>query len=310
MAKSLKFDSPHLPFLHCISGDVGLTNGELIIIKATPVEQQEERIAVNLTCGDAVDSDKRSNIALHWNVRFDTTPKGIVLNTLINDVWQHEKVMPSYLHYNEPFELRIIALADKFNIFLNSKHFCDYPHQIPLNLVNHLHIYGCCRITSIEVRSGSEHAHDASKLADFIYSPHIDPPVPHEVLIPRGVHPTAQFLITGVCKQKPTAFTVNFFTAKDECALHFNVRFTAKPPVIVRNTHRAGVWEEEERAIQVPNFPFRPGGSFDLKFVTADDEFLIFIDGAQVCTYKHRVHPQQIHRLQISGDVKLTRVHV
>lgn len=309
--------SPSLPLVLPINDKTDVNSGDLIIVKAVPHLHDDyvERFAINFTTGDRVEGDSIDDIILHFNVRMESSRKEIVLNTLINNTWGHEKRMPNYLQFGEPFEVRFLVTADKFNIALNGKHFCDYAHRVPVKNIRFVHIYGCLNVDVVEIvleadkvlTPDSHPTKDGQMMSPFIYSPHIKPAVPHTILLPRGLHPPHQILISATVKKAPRRFAINFGCGENDIAFHLNPRWDTKPPELVRNTLRNGNWEVEERSMSLP---FAIGGTFDMKIVCDLDQFLVFVNSDLLFAYKHRIHPQLIDRILIDGDLHLLRVHV
>jgi hypothetical protein len=84
-----------------------LTNGQIVIVKATPIRSNtEKRIEINLACGSKVANDRhRDNVALHFNVRFDTNE--LVLNSYADGEWNDTEIKfkNDCIAYDQVFEV-------------------------------------------------------------------------------------------------------------------------------------------------------------------------------------------------------------
>nr|XP_056707950.1 galectin-related protein A-like [Euleptes europaea] len=124
-----------------------------------------------------------------------------------------------------------------------------------------------------------------------------------------GLRPTMKITIMGVICPNPKSFSVTLLCdpmdASTEVALLFAVNFTEKS--IVRNSRIAGKWGKEEKTI--PYFPFTTGDSFKMELLCEHQQIRILLDGRQLCDFTYRIVPmQRVTNLQISGDLKLTKV--
>uniref|UniRef100_A0A6J0U4A0 Galectin n=1 Tax=Pogona vitticeps TaxID=103695 RepID=A0A6J0U4A0_9SAUR len=126
-----------------------------------------------------------------------------------------------------------------------------------------------------------------------------------------GLRPTMKITIMGVICSTPKSFSVTLLCdpidghASKDIGLSLIVSFTEKS--IVRNSRIAGKWGKEERTI--PYFPFTPEDSFKMELFCEHQQIRVLLDGRQLCSFSHRVQPvQRVTALQISGDLKLTKV--
>ncbi|XP_028581528.2 galectin-related protein A-like isoform X1 [Podarcis muralis] len=124
-----------------------------------------------------------------------------------------------------------------------------------------------------------------------------------------GLRPTMKITIMGVICPAPKSFSVTLLCdpmdANLDIGLLFAVSFLEKS--IVRNSRIAGKWGKEEKTI--PYFPFTTGESFKMELLCEHQQIRVLLDGRQLCSFTHRVQPmQRVTALQISGDIKLTKV--
>ncbi|XP_054828562.1 galectin-related protein A-like [Eublepharis macularius] len=124
-----------------------------------------------------------------------------------------------------------------------------------------------------------------------------------------GLRPTMKITIMGVICPNPKSFSVTLLCdpmdSSMDVGLLLVVNFTDKS--IVRNSRIAGKWGKEEKTI--PYFPFTAGDSFKMELLCEHQQIRILLDGRQLCDFSHRLVPMQtVTNLQISGDLKLTKV--
>uniref|UniRef100_A0A8D0BRY7 Galectin n=1 Tax=Salvator merianae TaxID=96440 RepID=A0A8D0BRY7_SALMN len=124
-----------------------------------------------------------------------------------------------------------------------------------------------------------------------------------------GLRPAMKIVIMGVICPSPKSFSVTLLCdavdASKDIGLLLVVSFVDKS--IIRNSRIAGKWGKEERTI--PYFPFTAGDSFKMEILCEHQQLRVLLDGRQLCSFSHRVQPmQRVSALQISGDLKLTKV--
>lgn len=120
------------------------------------------------------------------------------------------------------------------------------------------------------------------------------------------------FVIAGKTIDAATNFAVNLACGKSteaDIPLHISVRFHNES--IIRNTLQEGSWGEEENdenLLSAPN-PIISGCYFKFYILVADDKFHIAINEQPFCTYNFRMPLEEIHAINIVGDVQcVTRV--
>lgn len=173
MADVKKIVRPAVPF----STEIQLCPGRAILIRGNVVDSgslwvrcsaiilrisEYKRFAINLSCGRLLQGDHIDDVALHINPRFDTkkwllgkADNFIVLNTLVNNVWQLEHRCENTMYVGKPFSLRILVLKDYYKITLNGKHMADFMHRISIDRVRCLYISGeAVSVEQIEIQGG------------------------------------------------------------------------------------------------------------------------------------------------------------
>ncbi|XP_057276164.1 galectin-related protein A-like [Pezoporus wallicus] len=136
------------------------------------------------------------------------------------------------------------------------------------------------------------------------------PKVEHYVgEIKGGLRPAMKLTVIGMVHSNPKSFSVTLLCdtvdANKDVGLLFTVNFSDKS--ITRNARIAGKWGREEKTI--PYFPFTAGDTFKMELLCEHQQIRVLLDGRQLCDFTHRIQPLNLVKaLQISGDIKLTKV--
>jgi len=241
-----------------------------------------KKFDVNLTTGPNVDGYNGDNIALHISWR--EKEKTIVFNSFENGQWKkEERHGGSAVHEGKPFDLRVRAHDDRFEIFLEHKKLADFNYRLPLNAITHVFVTGDVQLQAL-AWEGNYY------------------PIPYRGGIPGSFGPGRKLFITGVPEHNVNKFEINLYSGND-IALHYNPRFHDK--IVVRNTRRGGSWEHEERE---GKFPFVKDKQFDLVIVSEGDALQIFVDGEHQSTFVNRIPAFSIDGLGIEGDLQLQAI--
>lgn len=252
-----------------------------MIVKGSTIEESQ-RFTVNLHCKSADFSG--NDVPLHISVRFDEGK--IVFNSLTNGEWGKEERKSIPFKRGEPFDIRIRAHDDHFQVLCDQKEFKDYEHRLPLASISHLSIDGDLYLN---------HVHWGGKYY----------PVPYESGISQGLGVDKSLLIFGCPEKKAKRFNINLLKKNGDIALHFNPRFDEK--AVVRNALEAGEWGNEEREGKIP---FEKGVCFDLVVKNEPYAFQITVNGERFCSFAHRTDPHNIAGIQIQGDLELTGIQI
>ncbi|CDW59317.1 galectin [Trichuris trichiura] len=255
-----------------------------------PIQPGQSLIVKGLVCGDRFDINftagpnipDHDNVVLHLSCR--QNEKAIVLNSYEGGEWKKEVRFKTPFKVGEPFDVRIRAHDDRYEIFADHKHLGDFKHRLALTATTHVNIQGQCEVNAV-LWEGNYYS------------------VPYKTSI-TGFAPGRRLFVSGIAVDSPKRFAVNFFS-KDDIALHFNVRFDEKK--VVRNTLKGGAWGKEDR---VGGFPFEKKKNFDLLFVCEEDTIQIYINDDHFCHYAHHIPPKQIDAVEIEGDIELQLIHI
>lgn len=255
--------------------------GQTLIVKGSTIEESQ-RFTVNLHSKSADFSG--NDIPLHISVRFDEGK--IVMNSFSNGEWGKEDRKSIPFKKGDPFDIRIRAHDDHFQVFCDRKEFKDYEHRLPLSSITHLSIDGDLYLN--QVHWGGKYY-----------------PVPYESGISQGFGPEKSLLIFGCPEKKGKRFVVNLLKKNGDIALHLNPRFDEK--AVVRNSLESNEWGNEEREGKMP---FEKGVLFDLVIKNEPYAFQIFVNGERFCSFSHRTDPENIAGIQISGDVEISGIQI
>ncbi|XP_061916902.1 galectin-4-like [Entelurus aequoreus] len=138
---------PTIPYMGPIYG--GLREGASIYFHGS-VPDNITRFFINLLCGQSESSD----IALHFNPRFDGRDK-VVFNTRQGASWdQEEKVRDMPFSKGEAFEMVIVCSSQGYQIKVDGKDFHTFQHRLPWARVCGLQIGGDVSIQTINIMGG------------------------------------------------------------------------------------------------------------------------------------------------------------
>ncbi|XP_069577036.1 galectin-4-like isoform X16 [Brachyistius frenatus] len=138
---------PKIPYLGPIYG--GLRDGVSIYIQGSTPEDIT-RFFINLHCGESESSD----IAMHFNPRFDGWDK-VVFNSCQKGDWQsQEKIRSMPFSKGKSFEMVIMVTSQGYQIKVNGKDFHMFPHRLPVERVCAMQIGGDVSVQTINVIGG------------------------------------------------------------------------------------------------------------------------------------------------------------
>jgi hypothetical protein len=249
-------------------------------------ETDQEAVVILSTTDKGRDSP---DIPFYFSIDFGK--KQVIINDKKNNEFGKEQKVCGGLfskmlfHAGESFDLRVRAYNDKFEIRVDGKHVCDFEHRQPITSIQHLFIDGPLSLQLISL-AGQNYA------------------VPYETQLTGGLKPGRKLFISGV-PVKSDQFTINLMTSNKDIALHFNARFGEKK--VVRNSQQKGEWQNEEKE---GKFPFTKEVLFDLTFDNEPYSIQVFVNKERFCSFAHRLDPNSIVGLQVSGDIDLQQVHV
>jgi len=269
-----------VPFVSRLSGP--LTAGQTLVIHGR-VMPNAKRFEVNLLSG-APDIDNHMGSApLHCSIRFDE--KKIVLNTFQGGEWGKEERHSNPFKVGEPFDLRIRAHEDKFEVSADQKEIAEFKSRQPLSSIQFFTIKG--EVTLKGVHWGGRYYN-----------------LPHEQGFEGGhLRSGARVFIYGI----PTGdrFEIDLLGRNGDILFHYNPRMGEKK--VVRNAMIGGTWGAEEREGQ---FPFKKNIGFDLAIQNEPYSIQIYEGGEHLGTFAHRTgNPNQDYvGLRVAGNLELTAI--
>ncbi|XP_004441552.1 PREDICTED: galectin-4 [Ceratotherium simum simum] len=311
--------NPTLPYNQPIPG--GLSVGMSVYIQGVPSEHMR-RFFVNFMVGQSPESD----VAFHFNPRFDGLDK-VVFNAKQGGQWgREEKKREMPFHKGAPFELVFMVQAEHYKVVVNGSPFYEFRHRLPLQMVTHLQVDGDVQLQSINFIGGQPPPHQQPRgfpphpgppghghhhqnvLPTMEGPPAFNPPVPFMRRLQGGLTPRRTIIIKGFVPPTSRRFVINFKAGSSgDVALHINPRVAEG--VVVRNSFLNGSWGSEERKIS--HNPFGAGQFFDLSIRCGTDRFKVYVNGQHLFDFSHRFPDfQRVDVLEIQGDVTLSYVQV
>ncbi|KAM4642591.1 galectin-4-like [Discoglossus pictus] len=325
MAGCAPIYNPTVPFQSAILG--GISDGKRVTIQGQ-VHSHAKRIAVNFVCFN-------NDIAFHFNPRFDEGPV-LVCNTQQQNKWgteERKNHMP--FQKNTYFDLNIIVLGHAFQVSVNGQFILEYRHRVSYQTIQSLHISGDVSLTTV-IFSGQQAQmlpapppYSATpNFAQNMFAAHVvqstmmqpvcqvpmnkrgpvtisNPVMPFQSVIQGNMTRNRNIIIVGTVPYGADKFKVDLVNSMTRNTyLHINPRF--REGALVRNTQDRGNWGPEERAISY--MPFAPGQGFQMEIRNEGSHFGVYVNGAKSFTYVHRLPPNQIDMIEVSGDVNLSYV--
>lgn len=310
--------NPKLPYNARIPG--GLSIGMSVYIQGVANEDMK-RFSVNFKTGPDPDSD----IALHFNPRFDGWDK-VVFNTHQGGKWgSEEKKRSMPFRKGTPFELVFMVLAEHYKVVVNGNPFYEFGHRIPPQMVTHLQVNGDLTLQSINFIGGNTAPNQMPMVPPAYPGPGVapqppvnlpameappvfNPTVPYTGRLQGGLMTRRTIIIKGFVPPSAKRFAINFKVGgTGDIALHINPRLDDH--VVVRNSLQNGAWGAEERNLAYN--PFVPGRYFDLSIRAGSDRFKVFANGQHLFDFSHRLSAfYTVDILEVTGDVILSYIQV
>lgn len=296
-------DSPHItPFDH------PLEPGNHIIVRGALVG---DKFDINLSLGPDMVYRKSTgdDVALH--ITYSRGSRNIILNSFERGHWgAEEQFNASFIQEQTPFEIRVTAHPDRFEVFVDDIKLADFFHRLPLQAVRFVCIAGGISLQLVDVgnRSSREQrdtreAHALEKLDPSLLTPgntleKLDPSVltPGNAIVVRGSPTGAKFDINlaygpDMVYQKPTG---------DNVALH--VSYSGGSRRIILNSFEGGHWGAEE---QFDASSIRDGTTFEIRIQIEQGRFGIILDNQKLADFNFRLPLNQIQYIYIVGDINL-----
>ncbi|XP_029427194.1 galectin-4-like [Rhinatrema bivittatum] len=298
---------PPVPYITAIPG--GLRPGMLFYIRGT-LAKGYTRFRVDYATGQYEGSD----IALHFNPRFDGRDR-VIFNTFQNGAWgEEEKKKDTPFSSSRPFELVVQITQANYQITVDGKPYHEYSHHIPMDRVTWLNVKGDivlqaasiigCGVGSAGSKGGAVGI--PGGLPPMVGPVCNRPAIPFTANIPGGMIPKRTLVVAGHISSGAKSFIINLKKySSNDIPLHINSRMIKN--VLIRNTFLNGVWGEEEKDIQ--NNPLQKGQFFDLSIRSGDQNFKVYVNGHCLFRFDNRIkNVQEIDTVEIQGDAELAYV--
>jgi len=256
----------------------GLEKSDMIVTKGF-FYPEGNRFSINLIYGTSMDDD----VGLHFNPRRDDGC--VVLNSKTDGDWEEEERhdLPMPFEQMIPFQVEIVVKSKKFKIYVNGKKMGKFRARGSVEDIKGINVQGEAYIYEV-------------KLLRRVDRPFVDK-------LPGSLEPGSWISLIGTPKKKAEKFAINLQCGDDpdydcDVAFHFNPRFDGEDSV--RNTKEGGDWGEEER--DQPNFPFEPEDRFAIDILRLPDFYRVFINQKHYIDYNHRIDPERVCHLMLTGD--------
>lgn len=221
---------------------------------------------------------------LHAKINF--SDKKIILNTYTNGAWGKEERHSVSFKPGTPYELRFRVLDEGYSISADGVHLTDFAHRVPYEVTDRFQVKGDTTLDGVKWSGG-------------IFQ------LPWQTGF-QGGHLLEGQSIELYAIPKGDRFSVDLIARNQDLLFHFNPRF--KEGVIVRNAHKNGFWEKEERE---GTFPFHKNTGFTLKIVNESFSIQIFVNGERFGTFQHRTaNPIGDYvGVRIDGEIEMTDIN-
>ncbi|XP_033625559.1 uncharacterized protein LOC117288794 [Asterias rubens] len=288
----------------------GLFPSKTIFIQGY-VPPQSEQFHINLQCG--VQSQPRSDIALHFNPRFvfkQQNAQYVVLNALKSQQWGPEERGGTFPFVRgQNFEVIILCEVNEYKVAVNGVHFASFRHRIPdLQRVSFISIGGGVKIYNIRFDPPSVVIPPAAAYPPAALTNEMtvmNPPTPYVGALSGSLQNGAMIKVKLTVKPNPNRFDINLQSSMQQnprpnIAFHFNPRFN--DATIRRNSLKGGRWDHGEEK-DAPFFPFLSGGTFEITILCMNKCYVVLVDGNKMVEYNHRQGVNTVNALAVQGDV-------
>ncbi|KAK2894936.1 hypothetical protein Q8A67_012165 [Cirrhinus molitorella] len=297
--------NPSLPYMGHISG--GLKEGMALYLQGV-VPTNADQFEINFKTGQSNSDD----IAFHFKPRMN---QKVVMNSFRNGGWEaEESVSDNPFKKGEAFDMFTFIRSEGYQVYVNGIKLYTFKHRIPLEKVSALNICGdfavilsgfiknwstSSLVTSKITSLGSSHG-ELSTIHSEILQPVQNPSLPYVGHISGGLREGMALYLKGAVPTNANKFELNFKTGKsnnDDIAFHFNPRMDKK---VAMNSFRNRKWESEE---SVSDNPFKKGQAFEMFIVIKSEGYVVYVNGKEQYTFKHRIPLEKVSMLNINGDV-------
>ncbi|CAD6187729.1 unnamed protein product [Caenorhabditis auriculariae] len=224
-----------------------------------------------------------SQVILHLKLNFHD--KKFIMNTFTDGAWGKEERESMPFKAGHEFDLRIRVLEESLEVSADGKKIHEFKHRLPYNSIEFLQFKGDATLTGV---------HWGGRFYQ----------IPWETAFPHGSLGSGQRIhLYGV--PKGDRWNFDLLARNGDILFHLNPRFKEK--TIVRNAHKNGFWEKEERE---GDFPLEKERGFDMTIVNEPYSIQIFINNQRFGTFEHRTpNPESDYiGMRIDGDIEMTGI--
>ncbi|XP_049329549.1 uncharacterized protein lgals4 isoform X4 [Astyanax mexicanus] len=296
---SFSVNNPKIPYVGPISG--GIKPGMAVYLQGV-VPQTANQFEINLKTGQSAGDD----IAFHFKPQIG---QKVSLNSFKKGAWENEEsVSDKPFAKGGAFTIIFVIKADVYEVYVNGFQHCTFKHRMSVERVSAIDIRGDVNINMFGFiqnwstcsffkeqkpvpATHSEIAHAVSNAK-----------LPYMGPISVGMRPGMALYFQGLVLQEAKQFEINLKTGQsggDDTAFQFKPCFGQK---VTLNSFSSKSWQIEESA---SDKPFTKGAAFTMIFVIKAEGFEVYVNGLQLCMFKHRLPLEKVTALMISGDVSM-----
>ncbi|XP_053090626.1 uncharacterized protein lgals4 isoform X2 [Pangasianodon hypophthalmus] len=211
------------------------------------------------------------------------------------------------------FNMFVVIKLEGYEVYVNGLQYCVFTHRIPLETISSLGIRGDVFInfigfidnwssSSIKITGMERSCWRPIPIPSEISHPVSNPALPYVGAIPGKARPDMAVLFQGAIPADANEFTINFKMGGsdgEDIAFHINPQLGHH---VTLNSFRNGIWETEESA---SDKPFTKGAAFNMFVVIKSEGYEVYVNGLELCTFKHRIPLENVSTLGICGDVSI-----
>ncbi|GAA6079784.1 uncharacterized protein LOC108263901 isoform X4 [Tachysurus ichikawai] len=208
------------------------------------------------------------------------------------------------------FNMFVVVRLEGYEVFVNGLQYCMFKHRVPLEVISSLAVRGDVFVNFIGVIdnwSSSSMVMERScwrpiPIPSEVLHPVSNPVLPYVGVIPGKAKPDMAVLFQGALPADANEFIINFQTGDSDGD---DIAFCINPHLgryVAINSFRNGSWETEESAADKP---FTKGAAFNMFVIIKSEHYEVYVNGLELCTFKHRIPLEKISVLGISGDVSI-----
>lgn len=254
--------------------DNSIEPGQSLVIRGQAIG---DKVIVNFCNGVPIDG---CELVFHLSCR--QKENAFVLNNFDGKQWGKEVRAKGCLDKASPFCIRIRCHDNKFAVYANGKEVGEFAYRGALAAISHVQVLGELTLNAVGWEGN-------------YYG------VPYKVPIVGNFGRQRKLFLTFIPDDERV--DINLMAGED-IAFHFNPRFYSKETI--NNSQFGGQWGKEEK---VAKFPFQRKKAVDVLFVCENDQIGVYVDSEPYCTFIHRIDPQKIDKLAISGGMELQVVN-